>query len=40
MNWKELQQVIKDNPTPPKRVEKTNDEWKRLLTPEQYQLHL
>jgi len=38
MNWKELQQVIKNNPAPPKRVEKTSDEWKRLLTTEQYQV--
>lgn len=38
MNWKDLQQIIGNNPAPPKRVEKTNEEWKRLLTPEQYQV--
>ena len=38
MNWKELQQVIKNNPAPPKRVEKTREEWKQQLTTEQYQV--
>ncbi|MNR13630.1 Peptide methionine sulfoxide reductase MsrB [compost metagenome] len=28
----------KGNPTPDKRVEKTEDEWKQLLTPEEYQV--
>jgi peptide methionine sulfoxide reductase msrA/msrB len=36
MNWKDLQQIMKSNPAPPRRVEKTNEEWKRLLTPDQY----
>ena len=38
MNWKELQQILKNNPAPPNRVEKTNEEWARLLTPEQFQV--
>jgi len=28
----------KGNPTPDKRVEKTEDEWKQILTPEEYQV--
>ncbi|CAD0009377.1 peptide-methionine (R)-S-oxide reductase MsrB [Flavobacterium salmonis] len=28
----------KGNPTPDKRVEKTGEEWKQLLTPEEYQV--
>jgi len=38
MNWNDVLQKLKDNPSPPKRVEKTDEEWKRLLTPEQYQV--
>jgi len=38
MNWNDVLQKIKDNPAPPKRVEKTDDEWKQLLTPEQYRI--
>jgi peptide methionine sulfoxide reductase msrA/msrB len=38
MNWKDLQQIIKNNPAPPTRVEKTDEEWKQLLTPEQYRV--
>ena len=38
MNWKDLQQIAKNNPAPPNRVEKTDEEWKRLLTSEQYQV--
>ncbi|NOT74260.1 MAG: peptide-methionine (R)-S-oxide reductase MsrB [Cyclobacteriaceae bacterium] len=26
----------KGNPTPPKRVEKSDEEWKKILTPDQY----
>ena len=26
------------NPEPPRRVEKTDDEWREMLTPEQYQI--
>lgn len=36
MNWNDLLQIMKNNPAPPRRVEKTDEEWKRLLTPEQY----
>ncbi|MBD0374993.1 MAG: bifunctional methionine sulfoxide reductase B/A protein [Flavisolibacter sp.] len=38
MNWNDVLQLIKNNPSPPTRVEKTDDEWKRLLTPEQYRV--
>ena len=38
MTWKDLQQLIKNNPVPPRRVEKTNEEWKSLLTTAQYQV--
>jgi peptide methionine sulfoxide reductase msrA/msrB len=38
MNWKDVQQIMKNNPAPPMRVEKTSEEWKRLLTPEQYRV--
>ena len=36
MNWKDVLQITKNNPRPPKRVDKTDEEWKRLLTSEQY----
>lgn len=36
MNWNDLLQIIKNNPAPPRRVEKTEEEWRRLLTPEQF----
>lgn len=38
MNWAELLQVMKNNPAPPRRVEKTAEEWKQLLTPQQFQV--
>lgn len=38
MNWKDVLQLAKKNHTPPRRVEKTKEEWKQLLTPEQYQV--
>ena len=38
MNWNDLLKIIEDRPTPPRRVEKTDEEWKRLLTPEQYRV--
>jgi len=38
MNWNDLLEIIKNSPTPPKRVEKTGEEWKRLLTSEQYRV--
>ena len=28
----------KGNPTPEKKVEKTEEEWKQILTPEEYQV--
>lgn len=33
-----IQQAKHDNPEPPHRVEKTDEEWKELLTPEQYRI--
>jgi methionine-R-sulfoxide reductase len=33
-----LQYANKGNPTAPKRVEKSNEEWKKQLTAEQYQI--
>ena len=37
MNWNDVIQYAKEgNPTPPKRVEKTEAEWKRQLTPEEF----
>ncbi len=37
--WKDvIQFAIKGNPTPDRRVEKTNVEWKQELTPEQYRI--
>ncbi len=38
MNWKDVLQIMKNNPAPPRRVEKSDEEWKRLLTPEQYRV--
>lgn len=38
MNWNDVRDRTKNSPTPPRRVEKTDEEWKRLLTPEQYQV--
>ena len=38
MNWQELQQIVNNNPTPPNRVEKTNEEWARQLSVEQFQV--
>jgi methionine-R-sulfoxide reductase len=39
LTWKEvLQFASKGNPVPTHRVDKTNDEWKKLLTPDQYQI--
>lgn len=37
MNWKEvLYRAEKGSPAPDNRVQKTEEEWKQLLTPEQY----
>lgn len=39
LTWKEvLQFASKGNPIPTHRVEKTDDDWKKQLTPEQYQI--
>lgn len=38
MKWNDVLRLAKNNLTPPRRVEKTNEEWERLLTPEQYQV--
>lgn len=39
LTWKEvLQFSAKGNPTPTHRVEKTNEEWKKQLTAEQFQI--
>ena len=38
--WKDILQIAKhdSNAAPKRRVEKTDEEWKRLLTPEQYRI--
>ena len=38
MNWKTVLRTVKDNPIPPRRVEKTDQEWKQILTAEQYKV--
>jgi len=39
LTWKEIISfTAKGNPTPKKRVEKTEDEWKTILTSEQYRV--
>ena len=39
MTWKDIiYYATTQNPTPDKRVVKTDDEWRRQLTPEQYQI--
>ena len=39
MTWKDvIHYATKRNPTPEKKVVKTNAEWQALLTPEQYQI--
>lgn len=38
MNWTDVLQLTKNNPAPPKKVKKTEEEWKQLLTPEQYRV--
>ena len=38
MNWKDVLQYAKENPQPDHKVIKTDDEWKALLTPEQYRV--
>ncbi|HLR77385.1 MAG TPA: peptide-methionine (R)-S-oxide reductase MsrB [Balneolaceae bacterium] len=37
LNWKQVNKYVKTgNPEPPKRVEKTEEEWKELLTDKQF----
>lgn len=37
LTWKNIIAfTVNGNPTPDKRIEKTNEEWKQLLTPDQY----
>lgn len=39
LTWKEIISfTAKGNPTPEKRVEKSEEEWKTILTPEQYRV--
>jgi len=39
LKWTDvLRYADKGNPTPPKRIEKSDEEWKKVLTPEQYQV--
>ncbi|HTE25827.1 peptide-methionine (R)-S-oxide reductase MsrB [Flavitalea sp.] len=38
MKWNDLHQLIKNILPAPRRVEKTNEEWKQILTPEQYRV--
>lgn len=37
LTWKNIIAfTVNGNPTPDKRIKKTNEEWKQLLTPDQY----
>lgn len=39
LTWKEvINFTVKGNPKPDKRVEKSNTEWQKTLTPEQYRI--
>ena len=39
LTWKEvINFTVKGNPKPDRRVEKTVEEWKAILTPEQYRI--
>jgi len=39
LDWQEVLRIAKQgNPPPPRRVEKSEDEWRGLLTPEQFQI--
>ena len=39
ITWKDVIHFsVNGNPIPYKRVEKTEDEWRALLTPEQFQI--
>ncbi len=39
LNWKNiLDFAVNGNPTPDRRIEKSDEEWKSLLSPEQYRI--
>ncbi|SRR5690606_33657917 len=38
MTWNDVLNYTKNNPSPDRRVEKSDDEWKRVLTDEQYRV--
>ena len=39
ITWKNiLHYAVSDNPIPDKRVEKTTEEWRKILTPEQFRI--
>ncbi len=39
MNWNDVLKLARNgSPEPPRRVEKTDEEWKAQLTPEQYRI--
>ena len=39
ITWKDvIHFAVNGNPTPDRRVEKTEDEWRELLTPEQFRI--
>lgn len=39
MNWNDIIKFVNQgNPTPPRRVSKTEDEWKSILTPEEFRV--
>lgn len=38
MTWNDVLNYTKNNPAPDRRVEKSDDEWKRVLTDEQYRV--
>ncbi|WP_432720598.1 peptide-methionine (R)-S-oxide reductase MsrB [Jeongeupia wiesaeckerbachi] len=39
LTWREVLQLARDgNPPPPRRVERTDEQWRAVLTPEQYRI--
>ncbi|MEJ2202684.1 MAG: peptide-methionine (R)-S-oxide reductase MsrB [Gemmatimonadota bacterium] len=39
LTWKDIRDIVKKgNPEPPRRVERDDDQWRRLLTPDQYRI--